>query len=328
MGRTRTSLPIGIAAVRVASCGAFERVLHAVHERVGGEPRPDAAYRQAVSEEAVLRRAADDVVAQRAGLWCESQTRGALDAPDGAAGDLARSAHEHAAPRTSNLPVFIAWNGDSCAEPGVVRGPDVRGDAPRLHVPDGGDGLVQPVRHRMGRIQQHGERFLRGGVETRAEQGLSRNLQHRSGQPIHERGIHRNAAGCQRAYQHGRSRPRAGQRVHRAVVAQREVRGHLPLRLRRWTCASRWTGTVLPLLQPPKAAQWVGESNTGTVSLCHVTRGKFHRAIWGRSTPALRPPTGGHKPCAPRPQIASPARGLTHPEAPATVRKKEGSHLL
>jgi len=52
-------------------------------------------------------------------------------------------------------------------------------------------------------------------------------------QPIHQRGLHRHAGGGRHPHLDGRAGPLDRQRVHRAAVAQPEIRGHLPQRLRR-----------------------------------------------------------------------------------------------
>jgi len=153
--------------VRVASSSPLQCVLHTQRERVVGESGADAPHRRAVSEDPVLWRAAYDLVAQRARLWRQPQTGRPLDARDGIAGHAARSAHEHAAPRAPHLPVFTARNGDWRPVRSVVRGHHVHSDASRIHVPRGRHRLVQPLRDRVGRVQQPRERLLRGRPRTR-----------------------------------------------------------------------------------------------------------------------------------------------------------------
>ena len=63
-----------------------------------------------------------------------------------------------------DLPVFAAESGDNAAQPGVVVRHHVRADAHGLHVPDGRDRLVQPLRAGMAFIEHAGRRLLRRGV--------------------------------------------------------------------------------------------------------------------------------------------------------------------
>jgi hypothetical protein len=64
-----------------------------------------------------------------------------------------------------------------------------------------------------------------GSAELAAFVHIAVDLQHRSGQPIHQRGVHRSAQGPRHRHQHGRQRLLARQRVRRAPLEEREVRG-------------------------------------------------------------------------------------------------------
>src|SRR5208337_4183275 len=98
-----------------------ERVLCAEYDRVPGEPGADAPHRRAVFEDAFLRFSAHDLVAQPARLSRQSQAYRTADAGDGIAGDPAGAAHEQAASRTRQVPLFTAWNGDRRAVRSVER---------------------------------------------------------------------------------------------------------------------------------------------------------------------------------------------------------------
>jgi putative transposase len=69
--------------------------------------------------------------------------------------------------------------------------------------------------------------------EALARFGVPEDLQHRSGQPVHQHRLHRCAGRSRRTHLDGRPRAVDGQRVHRAAVALAEVRGHLSQGLRR-----------------------------------------------------------------------------------------------
>jgi putative transposase len=64
-----------------------------------------------------------------------------------------------------------------------------------------------------------------GGAANRPSAG---GLQNRPRQPIHQPGMDRGTHPAGNRHQHGWKGPLDGQRVHRAALAQREARGHLP----------------------------------------------------------------------------------------------------
>ena len=68
------------------------------------------------------------------------------------------------------------------------------------------------------------------------------------GSAVHQPGVHGRAGGGGRGDQHGWPRPGPRQRVHRAAVAEREVREHLPARLRDGGGVGARPGVVLRLL--------------------------------------------------------------------------------
>ena len=63
--------------------------------------------------------------------------------------------------------------------------------------------------------------------EALARFGAPGDLQHRPRQPVHLAALYRRVAGRGRAHLDGRSRPMDGQRVHRAALAQPEIRVRL-----------------------------------------------------------------------------------------------------
>ena len=72
----------------------------------------------------------------------EREAHWPADAGDGSGGDLLQTRDEHAAAGTRDLPVFIEAQGDHGSRPGVVRGHHLYPDEARVHVSDGGDGLL------------------------------------------------------------------------------------------------------------------------------------------------------------------------------------------
>ena len=87
--------------------------------------------------------------------------------------------------------------------------------------------------------------------------GRAGDLQQRSREPVHGHGVHVAIGIARHSDQHGWPRPSDRQRVHRAAVAEREVRGSVPARLHRRLARRSLAGRVLPLLQrranPPGA---------------------------------------------------------------------------
>ena len=63
---------------------------------------------------------------------------------------------------------------------------------------------------------------------------LAWRLQHRPGQPVHQRGLHQHAAGARRSSEHGRQGPVHGQRLRGTAVAQHQVRGGVPEGIPKW----------------------------------------------------------------------------------------------
>ena len=89
---------------------------------------------------------------------------------------LSRPADEGA-----DLPVFAAGCADCSSQPGVEHRYHVRADAARLFVPDGGAGLVQPLRAGLGAVEHAGRHVLPVGVRRGAAAGDARGVQHRPG---------------------------------------------------------------------------------------------------------------------------------------------------
>ena len=88
------------------------------------------------------------------------------------------------------FPYLLRGVADRAAQPGVVHRHHLRAAAVRVHVPDGGDRLVQPLRAVVAAVEQPGGRLLRGSVGGGLAARQARDLQHRSGIAVHGRGLH------------------------------------------------------------------------------------------------------------------------------------------
>src|SRR5687768_4949481 len=137
------------AAVRAAGSEPVELV-RAGGRGDGPEPAVHAFDRRAVSASSGVRLAANDGLPAEAGPWGESQAGPAFDADNGPGSDLRQAAALAAGTGVANLPVFAAERGDCSSEPGVEHGHHVRAAGVWVRVPDGGTGLVQPIRALLG----------------------------------------------------------------------------------------------------------------------------------------------------------------------------------
>src|SRR6185436_16768910 len=228
MDRSTTSTPDRAAAVRTAGPAALDLLLPAAAgER--GESASAAATRRAVSGLSVLRQPPHG---RHAGG--QPQTHPAADAPSRSRSSLSQTELEPPGAGPRDLSVPAAWRLDRAAQPGLEHRYYVRSDAGRLPLPGGRHGLVQPLRAQLGTLQHDGDRLLSGRTGGGVLLRPTRNLELRSGRAVHLSRFSGAAERARRLDQHGWTRPRPGQRFHRASVAQPEVRTPLPRRLRQW----------------------------------------------------------------------------------------------
>ncbi len=182
---------------------AAQHVVSRTDRRDGREPGADEADRRAVLADAVLRQPQDG-----ARIGHQSQARTALDAPDGLGGDLSEASDDAAECRAQDLPVFTAESADHAARPGVGQRHHLHSAAARLFVPDGGDGLVQPLRAGLAVVEHAGGEFLSGSARRGALREATRDFQQRPRIAIHGGGLHRPIGEVRRGDLDGRSRPR------------------------------------------------------------------------------------------------------------------------
>src|SRR5215211_3694064 len=231
-GRARAPAAVDRAAVPVGLDQPIG-VLPPPCRRDAAEPGADAADRRAVPGDALVRLAADGAASAAGRLRGRPQAGATADGEDGPDADLPAPTHDGAAPRASGLSLPAAGPGGRAAEPGLVRGHHLPADAPRPPLPGRGDGLGDA----QGAVLAGVEHPRRGVLPRSPGRGAGtvrppRDLQYRPGQPVHLAALHRRAAAGRGADLHGRPRPLDGQRVHRAAVAQPEVRVCLPACLR------------------------------------------------------------------------------------------------
>ena len=201
---------------------------------------------------APLRRLADAArpVGGR-GVQGRPSSREDADAADGDRDALSPSAHDQARARPRGLSVPAARPDDRAAEPGVGDGHHLHSDGAWLRLSGRGARLVQSPGAVVAAVDYHGSGVLHRDVGGRF--GTSRqagHLQHRPGLAVHRGGLHRRARRQRHCDQHGRQGRLARQRVRRAAVAQRQIRGGLSARLRQRVGRPRLDRPLLRLLQP------------------------------------------------------------------------------
>lgn len=188
------------------------------------EPETDASDRRTVPRHTVVRLSSDGPLASASGPLCRPQAGATVDAHDGADADLPGPAHVEASSGTSSVSISTEERDDRPAEPSLVCRCHLYPDATRLFVPRGDHGLVHTRRAGLAVVQHHAPGLLRrgsaGGTVKLRNAG---DLQHRSGESVHQRRLHRRVEGSWRANFDGRAWPLDGQHLHRAPVAVSEI---------------------------------------------------------------------------------------------------------
>ena len=164
--------------------------------RERGEPGADAPDRRALSEVPVLRLASDGPPARPGRPSGRPAPGAAADAADGLASDPSAAPDQRGASRASDLSLSSAGYDDRSAEPGLVRRHHLHPGPSRLHVSGGDHGLGDAPCPGLAAVEHAGRRLL----HRRARRGVGQvrqagDLQHRSGQPVHRRRLHRAITG-------------------------------------------------------------------------------------------------------------------------------------
>ena len=261
------------ATVSVDEPVAFGPVLRtARRKRV--ESETDATPGRAVHAYTFLRRSEDDGCTHEARLCRQSETSPATTATDGAGSDLSKTESVGPCTKPSHLSIPAAPRRHHTPESSVVERHHVYPTARRFHLSRRGHGLVQPLRAELGNIDEPGCRVLLLGPRPSAASGASRNLQHRPGSAIHERGIHQQTRSRRHRDQHGWARPGIGQRFCRTAVENSQIRRRLSQGLQRSPRRGAQSWTILQLLQWPTSASIAGLSNAGSCLLRHSEEDK------------------------------------------------------
>src|ERR1700735_4196500 len=257
MDRSHTPAPQHPTAVRVVGSAALDLLLPAVAgER--GEPSTAPPTRPTVSEASVFRKPQNG---RRVGG--EPQTHPTADAHPGHRSPLSQTELEPSSAGSSDLPIPAARRGDREAQPRLEHRYYLPSDAWRLSLSGRGDGLVQPLRAQLGTLQYDGNRFLPDGAGRRVSFRPARNLELRSGFPVHLGRLFGSAQKPRHRDQHGWPRARARQRFHRTAVALAQVRADLSRRLRHGPRTVSGAGKLFPLLQSPAPAPGARLSDAG-----------------------------------------------------------------
>lgn len=235
--------------MRTVSPQPIELLPHA-GRRKRRESGADATHRRAVPEDAVLWFAPDGRSARHAASAAQSQARSTPDASDGPGGRVPQATHHAARRKPQDLPVFTARSADRASQPGVERRHHVHPDAQRLHVPGGGNRLVQSPCVELAIVEHAGGQLLRGGDRSGAGTGRAPgDFQQRSGSSIHESCADQPMGNVGRGDLDGRPWQSTRQRVYRAALVEREVRVDLSARLRHGAITRSRIADVLRLLQ-------------------------------------------------------------------------------
>ena len=210
MDRSGAPASVGDAPVRVARDQPL-RILLRPGRRERSQPGADAADRRAVPGDPVLRRAADDAAPAQERPLRRSGAGAPTDASDGVVGGVSEAAHQRSALGSCGVPVSAAGRVDRSGEPSLVRGHHVYSDAAGVPVSGRGDGLGEPEGSVVAGVEHDGSRFLhrRGGGGVGAVRP-ARDLQHRSGQPVHQLAVRGSGARRRRACFDGRPGALAG----------------------------------------------------------------------------------------------------------------------
>src|ERR1039457_1329878 len=279
MDRTATSAPDCPTAVRTARSAALYLLLPAA----AGERREPAAAPAAgrtVPGMPVLRQPPHG---HHAGG--QPQTHPAADAHRWHRSPLPQTDLESPGAGPRDLPIPAARRLDRTAQPGLEHRYYLHSDAWRLPLPGCRHGLVQPLRAQLGTLQYDGDRLLFGGPRRGLPLRPTRDLELRSGLPVHLARLSGAAEKARHLDQHGWTRPRPGQRFHRALVALFEVRTHLSRRLLQRPGVVPGAGRLLSLLQLPAPAPGARLPLAGRVVPAPVNKEKVMVIMGGAATP-------------------------------------------
>src|SRR5215475_6314216 len=278
MDRSATSAAECSAAVRTARRASLDLLSPpAAGER--REPASAPTARRAVLGLPVFRQPSDG---RHAGG--QPQAHPTADAHSGHRSALSETKPEPPGSGSRDLPVPAARCLHRTAQPSLEHRYYVPSDAWRIPLPGYRDGLVQPLRAQLGALQYDGDRLLSGRTGSGIPFRPTRNLELRSGVPVHLARLSGAAEEARYLDQHGWTGPCPGQRLHRTSVAQPEVRTHLPRRLRQRGRSVPSAGPLLPLLQSPAPSPGARLPHTGRSFPTPVNKEKVI-AMMGGSAP-------------------------------------------
>jgi hypothetical protein len=208
--------------VRAVGSEPVELLLRA-GDGVGREPGTHGEDRPGVHGPSVPWQSRHDGLAAARRARDQSQTGAAADAVDGSGSGVSEAAIVGRRSRPPGLSVSASERVDRARGPGVEHGYHVYSAAERVHVPDGGDGLVQPLRAVVAAVEHAGRGVLSGGAGGGIEPRQARGVQYGPGGSVHVVVIHDSGGVVGREGEHGRPGSMPGQRVRGAFVADGEV---------------------------------------------------------------------------------------------------------
>ena len=205
---------------------ARSTVYYRPHRDLSGGPGPDAPLGRDPLGVAVLRQSPPSRRARDPGVPGESQASPAPGAPDGPARPVSEAAHEPARGRTHGVSVPAEGPVHRATESGVGDRYLLHPDGAGVHVSSGHHGLVLAPRPGLAGVEYLRQRLLCRSPRGRAHPlWAAGDLQYGPRRSVHVHGVYDGAQGPCGGHQHGRQGPLGRQRVRRASLAQRQIRG-------------------------------------------------------------------------------------------------------
>src|SRR3989338_4807706 len=228
-------------------------------------PVADEPDRRGVHAAPVLRESEDGYFSRDTGTHGQSEEDPEAHAADGHPGDLSGSEHQPAPIGACGVSVSPERSSDYEAPPGLERGHHLYPADSGFCLSGGDSGLVFPVRAVLEALEQPGDGLLYGGPRRGPATGNSRDLQHGSGMPVHQPGLHCALAGAGHPNQHGLTWSCLRQHFYGEALEDCQIRGRVSSRLSNDDRISTGTGEIFSVLQRREVPSiaWIPDALSG-----------------------------------------------------------------